>query len=78
MSSQATLFRRLPIAQPCNLFVPVAPVAPLRRERGYWMPSDVPGLGIEVDEKAAARHPFQQEVIHATTVRAYDGAVPDW
>jgi galactonate dehydratase len=50
----------------------------LRSEGGYWMASDEPGLGIEVDEKAAARHPFQQEVIHATTVRAHDGAVLDW
>jgi galactonate dehydratase len=50
----------------------------LRNEGGYWMPSDAPGLGIEVDEKAAAKHPFQQEVIHAATVRAHDGAVLDW
>jgi galactonate dehydratase len=50
----------------------------LRSEGGYWMPSDAPGLGIEVDEKAAAQHPFQQEVIHAATVRAHDGAVLDW
>ncbi len=50
----------------------------LRSEGGYWMPTDTPGLGIEVDEAAAARHPFQQEIIHATTVRAHDGAVLDW
>jgi galactonate dehydratase len=50
----------------------------LRSEGGYWMPSDTPGLGVEVNEEAAARHPFQQEVIHATTVRAHDGAVLDW
>jgi len=45
---------------------------------GYWLPCDVPGLGIEVDEAAAAKHPFQQEVIHSTTVRAADGAILDW
>lgn len=50
----------------------------LKSESGYWLPADAPGLGIDVDEKAAARHPFQQEVIHATTVRAHDGAVLDW
>jgi galactonate dehydratase len=50
----------------------------LLSEGGYWMPSDAPGLGIEVDEAAAAKHPFQQEIIHATTVRAHDGAVLDW
>ena len=37
----------------------------LRSEGGYWLPNDAPGLGIEVDEAAAAKHPFQQEVIHA-------------
>ena len=50
----------------------------LTSEGGYWMPTDAPGLGIEVNEAAAARHPFQQEIIHATTVRAHDGAVLDW
>ncbi len=50
----------------------------LRSERGYWLPSDEPGLGIDVDEAAAARHPFQQEVIHSNTVRAHDGAILDW
>jgi galactonate dehydratase len=50
----------------------------LRSEGGYWMPSEAPGLGIEVDETAAKKHPFQQEVIHSTTVRAHDGAVLDW
>jgi galactonate dehydratase len=50
----------------------------LRSEGGYWLPSDAPGLGIDVDEAAAARHPFQQEVIHSNTVRAHDGAILDW
>jgi galactonate dehydratase len=50
----------------------------LRSEGGYWLPNDAPGLGIEVDESAAARHPFQQETIHSMTVRAHDGAVLDW
>ena len=50
----------------------------LRTEAGCWLPADTPGLGIEVDEAAAARHPFKQEVLHATTVRAHDGAVLDW
>jgi galactonate dehydratase len=45
---------------------------------GYWLPNDSPGLGIEVNEEAAARHPFQQEVIHPMTVRAHDGAILDW
>ncbi len=50
----------------------------LETKDGYWLPCDAPGLGIEVDETAAAKHPFEQEVIHATTVRAHDGAILDW
>ncbi|BCX03027.1 MAG: galactonate dehydratase [Candidatus Roseilinea sp.] len=50
----------------------------LKTENGYWLPTDAPGLGIEVDEEAAKKHPFEQEIIHATTVRAHDGAILDW
>ena len=50
----------------------------LKTVGGYWLPPEAPGLGIEVDEKAAAQHPFQQEVLHATTVRALDNAILDW
>lgn len=50
----------------------------LKTENGYWLKCDVPGLGVEVDEEAARRHPFAPEVIHATTIRAHDGAVLDW
>ncbi len=50
----------------------------LQTEAGYWLPCDAPGLGVEVDEDAARKHPFQQEVLHATTVRAHDNAVLDW
>lgn len=50
----------------------------LRTEAGYWLPSEAPGLGIEIDEAAAAKHPFRQEIIHSTTIRAPDGAILDW
>jgi galactonate dehydratase len=50
----------------------------LETEKGYWLPSDAPGFGIDIDEEAAKRHPFKQEIIHATTVRAADGAILDW
>ncbi len=50
----------------------------LQTENGYWLMTDAPGLGIEVNEEAAKKHPFQQEVIHALTVRAHDGAILDW
>ena len=50
----------------------------LQTENGYWLKSEAPGLGVEVDEEAARRHPFAQEVLHATTIRAHDNAVLDW
>ena len=50
----------------------------LATENGYWLPTQAPGLGIEVDEEQAREHPFQQEVMHSTTIRAEDGAVLDW
>jgi hypothetical protein len=30
------------------------------------------------DEEQARKHPFQQEVMHSTRIRAEDGAVLDW
>jgi galactonate dehydratase len=50
----------------------------LETRDGYWLPSDAPGLGVEVDEDAAKKHPFRQEVMHSTTVRAHDNAILDW
>jgi galactonate dehydratase len=50
----------------------------LETKDGYWLPSRTPGLGIEVDETAAAQHPFEQEILHPLTARAHDGAILDW
>ncbi|MGA8183547.1 MAG: galactonate dehydratase [Terriglobia bacterium] len=50
----------------------------LETRDGYWLKTESPGLGISVNEKEAARHPFQQEVIHSTNIRAADGAILDW
>ncbi len=50
----------------------------LQTENGYWLKTDAPGLGIEINEEAAKRHPFKQEVIHALNARAHDGAILDW
>jgi len=49
----------------------------LRTEQGYWLPVTAPGLGVEVNEKEAARHPFVQEPLQSA-VYAPDGAVLDW
>jgi mannonate dehydratase len=40
---------------------------------GYMYPNDLPGLGIDVDEKLAARYPCQDEIIGWTQTRLPDG-----
>jgi galactonate dehydratase len=47
-------------------------------ENGYWLPTNEPGLGIEVDEERAKDHPFRQEVMHSLSIRAPDNAILDW
>jgi galactonate dehydratase len=49
----------------------------LKTENGYWLPCDQPGLGVKVNERAAAQHPFEQEKLQSA-VYAPDGAVLDW
>ncbi|MGI9075692.1 MAG: galactonate dehydratase [Bryobacteraceae bacterium] len=49
----------------------------INRERGYWLPSDAPGLGIEVDEREAAKHPFEQEILQQMMFHE-DGSVAEW
>ncbi len=50
----------------------------LKMENGYWSKSDSPGLGIEVDEAEAAKHPFKREAFATAVARAADGAILDW
>jgi galactonate dehydratase len=50
----------------------------LKMENGYWSKTESPGLGIEVDEAAAAKHPFKQEAFATAVARAADGAILDW
>ena len=50
----------------------------LKTENGHWLPCDSPGLGVEVNEAEATRHPFVQELMPTLDVRAPDGAVLDW
>jgi galactonate dehydratase len=51
---------------------------PIRRRPGRWDLPEAPGLGVEVDEAEIARHPFQQEILHATNAVLPDGTVVDW
>jgi galactonate dehydratase len=51
---------------------------PIERKDGAWQVPDVPGLGIEVDERVAARHPFAPEILHTTHAVLADGTIVDW
>jgi len=51
---------------------------PIRMIDGHWAVPDRPGLGVEVDEAVAARHPFEQEILHATHAVLDDGTIVDW
>jgi len=51
---------------------------PIRQVDGFWQVPDAPGLGIEVDEAACARHPFAPEVIHTKNAVLDDGTIVDW
>jgi galactonate dehydratase len=51
---------------------------PMRRSGSYWAVPDQPGLGVEINEVEAAKHPFKQEVIHTEGAVLDDGTIVDW
>ena len=59
-------------------FEEICLVHPLKLSDHSWMVPEAPGLGIEIDEAAAARHPFAQEVIPATESILTDGRIANW
>lgn len=53
----------------------ICPGAPEFRD-GYLVPSEAPGLGVDLDESAAAKYPYRRAYL--PTVRRADGSVHDW
>lgn len=51
---------------------------PIDRRPGRWDAPMKPGLGIEVNEKVIAGHPFAQEKLHARNAVLADGTIADW
>lgn len=43
---------------------------------GYMYPGDAPGLGVEIDEALAAKHPYQRAYL--PIARKLDGTLTDW
>lgn len=48
----------------------------IRFDRGTIYPPEVPGLGVDIDEAAAARYPYSRAYL--PMVRREDGSVHDW
>jgi galactonate dehydratase len=51
---------------------------PIVARDGCWMIPEQPGLGVELNEAEAAKHPFEQEVQHARNAVIDDGTAVDW
>jgi galactonate dehydratase len=51
---------------------------PIKMIDGAWQLPQAPGLGIEVDERVAAKHPFKQEPFTSREAVLPDGTVVDW
>jgi mannonate dehydratase len=45
-------------------------------EAGYMYPGDAPGLGVDIDEKLAAKYPYQRAYL--PIARRLDGTLIDW
>ena len=51
---------------------------PIRMVDGAWEIPETAGLGVEVNEAVAAKHPFAQEIFHTQHAVIADGTVVDW
>jgi len=51
---------------------------PVEMVDGYWMIPQAVGLGVEINEVEAAKHPFTQEPIHPIHAKLDDGTIVDW
>ena len=49
----------------------------LKSENGYWLPLEDPGLGVDINEAEAHKHPFQQEILEQMIFHE-DGSVAEW
>jgi len=56
----------------------VVTASPIKREGSFWSLPTEPGLGIEVDEKEAAKHPYKDDVLHSASALLGDGTVTNW
>jgi mannonate dehydratase len=45
-------------------------------DAGHMFPGEAPGLGVDLDEKLAAKYPYQRAYL--PVLRKLDGTVCDW
>jgi galactonate dehydratase len=51
--------------------------ANLRRDGGYWLAPEEPGLGVDINEAEARKHPFEPEIPEQMVFHT-DGSVAEW
>lgn len=56
----------------------VVTASPIRRNGAFWEIPTAPGLGVEVNEKEAAKHPYKDEVLHSASAVLDDGTITNW
>lgn len=59
-------------------FEEICSTYPLALRDGAWGIPETPGLSIEINEKAAKRYPFEQEVILSLDAILSDGTIANW
>ena len=52
--------------------------SPIRVRDGHWLVPERPGLGVEINEAIAAKHPYEPEIQAATQAVLADGTIVDW
>jgi len=52
--------------------------SPIRAQDGHWLVPERPGLGVEINEAVAAKHPYQPEILAAAQAVLDDGTIVDW
>lgn len=52
--------------------------SPIARDGAWWRVPDCVGLGIEVNENEARKHPYKEEVLHSANAVLEDGSVTNW
>ncbi|XDA96983.1 galactonate dehydratase [Sulfitobacter sp. LCG007] len=59
-------------------FEEICALYPLELAGGCWNIPETPGLGIEIDEAAAAKHPFAEEEVMSLQSILPDGRIANW